>query len=164
MKHLSEQTILELADGLLTPAEQSAAEAHITSCSACREQYDLFKSLEILLSAENVRKAPPAITDRVMQQVELHNRIMARKAQSRKTLIKFTVIMSVFILALGVLAFMSGAVITFQTPAWVTTIREFFDNLQIPKINPLYVFIILPVVFLLFAELVVNRISRHRFA
>lgn len=164
MKHLSEQTILELADGLLTPAEQSAAEAHINSCSTCREQYNFFKSLETLLSGENVLKAPPAITDHVMQQVELHNRIIVRQAQSRKTLIKFALIMFGFILVLLVLAFMSGALIEFQTPAWVTTIREFFNNIQNPKINPLYLFILLPVVFLLFAELVLKRIYKHRFA
>ncbi len=164
MKHLSEQTILELTDGMLTPAEQSAAEAHINSCSTCREQYNLFKSLEALLSEGNMLKAPPAMTDRVMQQVELHNRIMARKAQSRKTLIKFALIMFGFILVLLVLAFMSGAVIEFQTPTLVATIREFFNNIQIPKINSLYLFIVLPVVFLLFAELVVTRIRRHRLA
>ncbi|HOY30663.1 MAG TPA: zf-HC2 domain-containing protein [Bacteroidales bacterium] len=164
MKHLSEETIMGLCDGMLTLTEQAAAEAHIAACDDCREQLKLFQSLDAMLSAENILTAPPVITNRVMQQVELHNKIMLRKAQSRKTLLRFGIIMLVFMLALIVLAFFSGAVIEFQTPGWMIAAKDFFNDLKLPGINPVYLFIIVPVVFLLFAERLINLLRKQRLA
>ncbi|HNW88475.1 MAG TPA: hypothetical protein PKN48_02365 [Bacteroidales bacterium] len=164
MKHLSEETIMGLADATLTLSERTAAEAHIAVCSDCCEQYNLYKSLDALLSAENILQAPPAMTNRVMQQVELHQKIMLRKAQSRRTLIKFSTIMFVFMLALVVLAFVSGAAVEIQTPAWISSAKEILNSIKMPHINLMYLFFIIPVVFLLFAERIIVMIGKHRLA
>lgn len=164
MKHLSEESIMGLADGILTLSERVAAEAHIQTCSDCREQYNLYKSLDALLAEENVLKAPPVITNRVMQQVELHQKLMMRKVQSRNTLIRFVAIMFVFMITIIALAFISGAVIDIQTPEWITNIKNFFDEIKMPQISPMFLYVIIPVLFLLFTERIVYAVRRHKLA
>ena len=164
MKHLSEETIMGLADKLLTPAEQEEAQAHISICSQCCEQLNLYQSLDMMMSTENILKAPPAITNKVMQQVELHHKIMLRKANSRKTLIKFSVIMVVFMFAIIALAFVSGAGLVFETPSWVISAKEILEKLRMPRLNPIIMYGIVSVLILLFSERIIYQIRKHRLA
>jgi len=164
MKHLSEETIMGLTDKMLTPAEQLEAQAHISICSECCEQLNLYQSLDIMMSAENIIKAPPAITNKVMQQVELHHKIMMRKVKSRNTLIKFTIIMFVFMIAIMVLAFVSGAVVVVETPSWLISVKDILEKLRMPRLNPILIYGIASVLVLLFSERIIYLIRKHRLA
>ncbi len=166
MKHLSEESIMGLADGILSPQEKEAAEAHMAVCSECREQLKLYQSLDELLLAENVIKAPPVITNRVMQQVELHQKIMLRKAQSRRTLIRFSLIMLLFMVAIIILAFVTGTGLSlnFETPAILVSIREFLEKIKIPHMNPLILYGSASVIILLVSERIIYGIRRNRLA
>ena len=164
MKHLSEETIMGLADSLLTPSERAEAEAHIAVCSDCREQLKLYQSLDELMTAGSILIAPPVITNRVMQEVELHHKIMLRKAKSRKTLFSFMLIMFVFMILLLVLAFVSGAGFSFETPSWIVSVRDFLMKLRMPRINPLFLYGTVSVLVLFFSERLIYTIHRHKVA
>jgi hypothetical protein len=164
MKHLSEETIMGLADKMLTPAEQEEAQAHLNICSECCEQLNLYQSLDLMMSAENIMKAPPAITNRVMQQVELHQKIMLRKSKSRNTLIKFSIIMVVFMIAIIILAFVSGASVVIETPSWMISVKDILEKLRMPRLNPILIYGIASVLVLLFSERIIYLIRKHRFA
>lgn len=164
MKHLSEETIMGLADKILTPAEQEEAQAHLSICSQCCEQLNLYQSLDMMLSTENILQAPPAITNKVMQQVEFHHKIMLRKAKSRKTLIKFTVIMVVFMFAIIALAFVSGAGFVFETPSWLISVKDILEKLKMPRLNPIIMYGIASVLILLFSEKIIYQVRKHRLA
>lgn len=70
--------------------------------------------------------------------------------------------MVVFMLALVVLAFVSGAAIEIQTPAWISSVKEYLNSFKMPHINLLYLFFVIPVVFLLFAERIIVMIGKHK--
>ncbi len=152
MNHLSEDILIELADGTLNSAQQLAAESHLAVCDQCREEVEMFKSLNVLLEKENLVMAPPPISNMVMQQVELHQRIMLRKAKSRKTALRFAGIMLGFLLVFFGLGLLLDPGTGLQMPDFAKNAIDYLMSRNFTLKNPLILYVAVSVIILLSVE------------
>jgi anti-sigma factor RsiW len=164
MNHISEENLIEFADGVLSPEKQMEAESHLSVCSQCREELEMYRSLSVLMEKENLVMAPPSMTNNVMQQVELHQHIMLRKAKSRKTFFRFGAFMVgilAIITALGiVLVPQSGP--AFQMPDFVKDVIDYMLGLKISVKNPLILYVAVSVVILLVSERILSSFKPRK--
>jgi hypothetical protein len=164
MNHLSEYILMEFADGLLQPEKQNEAEMHLAACSSCREELEMYRSVSLLLEKENLVKAPPSMTNLVMQQVELHQHIMLRKKKSRRTAFRFAGIMLGFLGALFGLGLMidhgTGSVI--QIPTYIVDALNYIKGLEFTIKNPLILYVAVSVMILLISERIIRAIKPRK--
>jgi hypothetical protein len=160
MNHLSEDNLIEFADGLLNPDQQKEAELHLAQCASCREELEMYRSLSVLMEKENLVMAPPAMASNVMQQVELHQHIMLRKAKSRRTAFRFTAIMfGFFALIMGLGVIMNpGDGQPFKIPAFLTNAIDYLMGMKI-SLNPLIIYVAVSVLILLLTERIIRSIK-----
>jgi len=161
MNHISEEILIEFADGLLNPEVQKEVEVHLTECSACREEVEMFRSLSVLLEKENLLKAPPATTNLVMQQVELHQHIMMRKAKSRRTAFGFAGIMAGFFgLMLGLGFILNpGNGDPFKLPAYIINTIKYMTSLEFSIKNPVFLYVAVSLFILLIIERIIRTVK-----
>lgn len=160
MNHISEEYLIEFADGTLGSEQLKAAELHLAECAQCREELEMHRSLSILLEKENIVMAPPAMSNMVMQQIDLHQHIMLRKAKSRKTARLFAVIM------LGILSILisfgvildPGKGLGLQMPDFVQNIFDYVVGMEFAIKNPLLLYIPVSVVVLLSLERIIRSV------
>jgi len=162
MNHLSEDILIEFADGTLASEQHAAAELHLADCAQCREEVKMLKSLSELLVKENLIMAPPPITNLVMQQVELHQHIMMRKAQSRKTAFRFAGIMLAFLLGFFVLGFYLAPGGTFHLPDFAKDAINYLIGKELTLKNPVILYIAVSVIILLVIERILRSIKPRK--
>ena len=164
MNHISEDILIEFADGLLTPDQRKETELHLEQCPSCREELEMVRSLSVLMQQEPLMMAPPALTNRVMQQVELHQHIMLRKAKSRRTAFRFAGIMLVFLGAMFCLGLIIGPGTGpgIQMPEFIMTALHYLKGIKLPAINPLVLYVAVPVMILLFSERIIRSIKPRK--
>ncbi|MEI6123183.1 MAG: hypothetical protein WCQ95_06085 [Bacteroidota bacterium] len=165
MNHLSEDILMELADNTLLPEQKKEAELHLLQCKQCSDELAMFQSLSTLLVQENMIKAPAQMATRVMTQIELHQKIMVRKAKSRNTVIRFAAIMFGLLAALLGLGCLLGSATQvgpgFQIPVYFVNALHSLESLKIPIKNPTIVYVVSSFLIILFTERVYS-IIKHR--
>lgn len=165
MSHISEDIMMDFVDGNLLPEQKKAAELHLLECSACKEEIALYRSLSNLLVEENILKAPPAMANHVMTQVELHHSIILRKVKSRNLVIRFGGIMFGLLAAIIGLGLILGPPVGdsagFQIPQYIVNAVNYLQSLKIPIKNPSVLYGVCAFMIILVVERVVNSF-RHR--
>jgi anti-sigma factor RsiW len=63
--HLAAEILAEHAEGLLSPADAAAAEAHLFACEPCRRTYDDLVALPELLAADDPGPMPAELAARI---------------------------------------------------------------------------------------------------
>jgi hypothetical protein len=166
MNHISEELLIEFADGSLDPDKQKEAELHLQQCLGCREQLEMYRSLSVMMEKENLVMAPSAMVNQVMQQVELHQLIMLRKAKSRRTAFRFAGIMLGFLTAMFGLGLWldhgTGSVI--QIPTYITDALNYVKGLEFSIKNPLILYVAVSVMILLVSERIIRSFRPRKLA
>ncbi len=164
MNHIAEDILIEFADGLLSPLKQKEVEMHLQQCTTCREQLEMYRSLSVLMEKENLMMAPPAMANNVMQQVELHQLILLRKAKSRRTAFRFVAIMlGLFagIIGLG-LILDPGTGLGIQIPTYIQDALNYIKETKFTINNPLILYVAVSVLILLFTERIIRSFTHRR--
>ena len=161
MNHLSEEILIEYADGLLSEELRRTVELHIKDCDACLEQIELYKSFNELMISENKIKAPAVLTDKIMAKVEYHQKLMVRKAHSRKVALNFLLIMFSIVLAISILLILSPQQ-NLSMPQWAFNSYQTFNNWKIPSFNPFVLVGIIPLMVILITERFVIKRKNHK--
>ncbi|MBA2507355.1 MAG: zf-HC2 domain-containing protein [Nocardioidaceae bacterium] len=63
--HTTTEQLADLLEGVLTPADEEAAQDHLRGCDACRTDYDLLAGLPALLASVPAPELPPAVASRL---------------------------------------------------------------------------------------------------
>jgi hypothetical protein len=164
MNHLSEDKLIEFADGLLNSLQEKEAEEHLALCASCREELEMYRSLTILMQKENIVQAPPATANLVMQQVELHHAIMVRKAKSRRTAIRFLAIMTglfALIAGLGIIL-MPESGPAFHMPDFVKNAIDYMVGKEVTIKNPVFMYIAVSAFLLLATERIFRSLKPRK--
>ena len=164
MNHISEDILIEFADGLLNPEKQNETELHLQQCPACREELEMYRSLSVMMEKENLVMAPAAMVNQVMHQVELHQHIMLRKAKSRRTAFRFAGIMLGFLAAMFGMGLWldhgTGSVI--NIPTYIVDAMNYLKGLKFPIKNPLILYVAVSVIILLVSERIIRSFKPRK--
>jgi hypothetical protein len=157
MNHLSEEIVIAYIDGFLSEEQNKDAKVHLENCEVCREQLEIFTSLKDILSAENIIEAPAGLTNSIMHELEVNQKIMLRKAHSRKVITNYLLIMLSFVVILSGCSILIPEQGNF-IPQYVLNSVNSLKILKLPSFNPFYLISIIPMVFLLMTDrLIINR-------
>jgi hypothetical protein len=166
MNHISEDILIEFADGLLDAEKQKETELHLQQCPACRKELEMYRSLSVVMEKGNVLMAPPALVNQVMYQVELHQHIMLRKAKSRRTAFRFAGIMLGFLAAMFGLGLLidhgTGSVI--QIPTYIVDALNYLKGFEFSVKNPLILYVAVSVIILLVSERIIRSFKPRKIA
>jgi predicted anti-sigma-YlaC factor YlaD len=164
MNHISEDILIEFADGSLDTEKQKEAELHLQQCPACREELDMYRSLSVIMEKENLVMAPAAMVNQVMHQVELHQHIMLRKAKSRRTAIRFAGIMLGFLAAMFGLGLWldHGTGSIMQIPTYITDALNYAKGFEFSIKNPLILYVAVSVIILLVSERIIRSLKPRK--
>ncbi len=165
MNHIREDILMEFADGTLMPEQKKEAELHLLQCNECREELAMYKSLNDLLTASNIHRAPDEMPDEVMRRIEFHRSIMVRKAKSRNTLIRFGSIMFGMLAAIVSLGFIfgtpSGKDTGFQMPAFMMNAVSYMQSLKLTINNPVILYGVASFMIIMITERIYTGV-KHR--
>lgn len=84
MAHLTDDELLDMADGLASPAQQRTGEAHLESCESCRIRYHECKAVSLQLSEMLMEQPSVDFTDQVLEQWQA----VAQKVKQEQRLVR----------------------------------------------------------------------------
>jgi hypothetical protein len=124
-----------LADGRLTPSQQQALDAHLSSCAECRAYADDLKALETQLASVSVTRLAPPIPRAVAQQVaaiqaSYRRHIMKRNLLSVAGALAAFAIVAVFITLLSRLMPGQTSPAAAPTETAFTTVTDGFEPIK----------------------------------
>lgn len=162
MKHLTEEQLFNYAEGLLELSQMNEYEQHLDQCIKCREELGLYRSVAFIENEKQHTHVPATLVNNVMSDIEMYNKIRMSKARSRRTLVRFTVFISLILFLVFMLSFLMPGDNLLETPSWFSKIIGYINTFKFPVFNSLYIYITIPVLMLLLTERILYSRRRHK--